>query len=283
LKSLTLLLIFSPIIIFARESELRIQNDSFYFFTSNVIYVPIEASKIEAKNGVTKYLNNDYLQLDIGVSFDLIGLKAKRNTFSFGIDFFTFSNLRSEDNFKFPVDAIDYMFGVNFNLKKSLSEKNVLTSRLRVSLISSHLEDGHIYPVTDTIFTPYVYSKEFLNLAVMSEYSVNRSLSLKSMLAVDYVFSAIPSEISSFSAQFGIELRQYITKIVGVYVSNEVNLANVNSTTNLNESFEAGIAIGKPYSRSVNFYFDYYDGQDYRGQYYGGYFNYKGLGIRFKF
>ncbi len=42
------------------------------------------------------------------------------------MDFFTFSNLRSEDNFKFPVDAIDYMFGVNFNLKKKLSRKKYI-------------------------------------------------------------------------------------------------------------------------------------------------------------
>jgi len=131
LKSITLLLLLLPHINYGKDSSVK--NDSLYFFTSNTLYVPVEASIIEAKNGVTKFLDSKYLTLNIGVSFDLIGLKAKKNTFSFGIDFFTFSNLRSEDNFKFPVDAIDYLFGINFNLKRNLSDRNELTSTYFIS------------------------------------------------------------------------------------------------------------------------------------------------------
>ena len=281
MKSITLLLLILPQIIFGKASTGK--YDSLYFFTSNTVYVPVEASIIEAKNGVTKFIDSKYLTLNIGVSFDLIGLKAKKNTFSFGIDFFTFSNLRSEDNFKFPVDAIDYLFGVNFNLKRNLSERNVLTSRFRISHISSHFEDGHIYERTDTIFTPYVFSKEFLELSVMSNYRINNELYLKSMLGINYIFHAIPDEISSFSGQLGLELRYYITKFLNFYISNDVILASVNSVSNLNESFETGLSFGNINSRALSLYFDYYDGQDYKGQYYGKYLNYTGLGLRFKF
>lgn len=280
MKSITLLLLF--ISQFYIPKDVISKSDSLYFFSSNVLYVPIEASKIEAKNGVTKFLNNEYLELDIGASFDLIGLKARQNTFSFGVDFFTFSNLRSEDNFKFPVDAIDYLFGVNFNLKRKLSEKNTLTSRFRISHISSHFEDGHIYERSDTIFTPVVFSKEFLDLAVMSNYQINENLYFKSMLALNYIFHSIP-DMSKFSGQLGLEFRYSISKIFSYYISNDLNLASVSSSSNFNESFETGLTLGKINSRSVNFYFDYYDGQDYKGQYYGKYLNYTGLGLRFKF
>ena len=281
MKSITLLLLIIPHIIFGKDTAVK--NDSLYFFTSNTLYVPVEASIIEAKNGVTKFIDSKYLTLNIGVSFDLIGLKAKKNTFSFGIDFFTFSNLRSEDNFKFPVDAIDYLFGVNFNLKRNLSERNVLTSRFRISHISSHFEDGHVYDRTDTIFTPYVFSKEFLELSVMSNYRINSELYFKSMLGINYIFHAIPDEISSFSGQLGLELRYYITKFLNFYISNDVILASVNSVSNLNESFETGLSFGNINSRALSLYFDYYDGQDYKGQYYGKYLNYTGLGLKFKF
>lgn len=203
MKSITLLLLLIPQLIFAKDFNSK--KDSLYFFSSNVLYVPVEASIIEAKNGVTKFLNNDYLTLNIGVSFDLMGLKAKADTYSFGIDFFTFSNLRSEDNFKFPVDAIDYLFGVNFNLKKKLSGKNTLTSRFRISHISSHFEDGHIYERSDTIFTPVVFSKEFLDLQVMSNYRISNDLLFKGMLGVDYIFHSIP-DMSDFSGQLGLEV-----------------------------------------------------------------------------
>lgn len=281
MKSITLLLLIIPHIIFGKDTAVK--NDSLYFFTSNTLYVPVEASIIEAKNGVTKFIDSKYLTLNIGVSFDLIGLKAKKNTFSFGIDFFTFSNLRSEDNFKFPVDAIDYLFGVNFNLKRNLSERNVLTSRFRISHISSHFEDGHVYERTDTIFTPYVFSKEFLELSVMSNFRINNELYFKSMLGINYIFHAIPDEISSFSGELGLELRYYITKFLNFYISNDVILASVNSVSNLNESFETGLSFGNINSRALSLYFDYYDGQDYKGQYYGKYLNYTGLGLRFKF
>ena len=281
MKSITLLLLLLPHIIYGKDSSVK--NDSLYFFTSNTLYVPVEASIIEAKNGVTKFTDSKYLTLNIGVSFDLIGLKAKKNTFSFGIDFFTFSNLRSEDNFKFPVDAIDYLFGVNFNLKRNLSDRNVLTSRFRISHISSHFEDGHVYERTDTIFTPYVFSKEFLELSVMSNYRINNELYFKSMIGINYIFHAIPDEISSFSGQIGLEFRYYLTKFLNFYISNDVILASVNSVSNLNESFETGLSFGNINSRALSLYFDYYDGQDYKGQYYGKYLNYTGLGLRFKF
>jgi len=237
----------------------------------------------KSKIGVIKYIDKKNLKLDIGVSFDLIGYRNKNNNYSFGVDFFTFSNLRSEPNFKFTVDAIDYLFGINFNLKKKLFRGPDISHRLRISHLSSHFQDGHIYERNDTIFSPVVFSKEFIDFAVVLEINLSKKLSLKNLLALNYIFHSIPNNNAKVSGQFGIEFRCFIFKMFSTYFSNDLTLASVNSKTNLNENFEAGLSFGGLNSRSVNLYFAYYDGQDYRGQYYGRYLNNKGMGIRIKF
>lgn len=258
-------------------------DDSLYFFTTNAVFVPTETSIIESKIGVTKYTDDDNLKLDIGVSFDLIGLKKKKTTYSFGVDFFTFSNLRSESNFKFPVDAIDYMFGINLNFKKQFSKKTDLSGRFRVSHISSHLEDGHIYENTDTIFTPFVFSKEFLDFAAVADYKLAKNFYLKSLLALNLIFHSIPEDAKGISLQLGIEFKYFLAEIFSLYISDNLGLSSVNSESRLNNNFETGVALGKLNTRSVLLYFTFYDGQDYRGQYYGNYLNNTGLGLRFKF
>ena len=39
---------------------------------------------------------------------------------SFGADLFTYTLLRSQSDFHFPVDAVDYLFGVNFGYVENL-------------------------------------------------------------------------------------------------------------------------------------------------------------------
>ena len=279
--NLTLLLFVATSCIFPAEKISS--NDSLYFFTTNTLFVPTETSIIESKIGVTKYTNDKNLKLDIGVSADLIGLKTNKITYSFGVDFFTFSNLRSESNFKFPVDAIDYMFGINFNFKKALSNKLDLSGRFRISHISAHLEDGHIYENTDTIFTPTVFSKEFLDFAAVADYKLARNFYFKGLLALNYIFHSIPEDAKGISGQLGLEFRYYLTKIFSLYISDNLGLASVNSVSNLNNNFETGVALGMLNTRSVLLYFTVYDGQDYRGQYYGNNLSNTGLGLRIKF
>lgn len=279
-KFFLILLFFTTL---AYSARVYSANDSLYFFTSNTLFAPTETSIIESKIGVTKYTDDDNLKLDIGVSIDLLGLKRKTITYSFGVDFFTFSNLRSESNFKFPVDAIDYMFGINFNFKKHLSKKTDLAGRFRISHISSHLEDGHKYERTDTVFTPYVFSKEFLDFAVVSDYNAAKNLFLKGLLSLNIIFHSIPDEISPVSGQAGFQVRYFLAEILSCYISDNIELASVNSETDFNNNFETGISLGMTGTRSLNFYFTYYVGQDYRGQYYGNYLNNTGLGLRFKF
>ena len=261
----------------------KLNTDSVYFFSTESIFKPLRSNIFEARTGFFKDIGDDYLRLDIGVSFDLVGLKTPESVYSFGADFFTFSNLRSESNFKFPVDAIDYFFGVNFNARKQLSKNTGISGRLRISHISSHLQDGHQYERTDTIFTPLTYSREFLNLAGIYDVRLSKELVMRNFLEAEFLFSSIPDDFGRFSAGQGIEFRYTPAKILTLYLSNGLRLTEVNGEYNLNENLEAGVRIGFAGTRGVNIFFTYYDGQDYKGQYYFRFTNYKAIGFDIDF
>ena len=258
------------------------QHTGIYFFSTEKVFEPTRASVFEPRVGFLKNVTDKNLRLDIGIGIDLIGLHEDDAQYSFGVDAFTFSNLRSESNFKFPVDAIDYFFSVNFNYKRSLKNDLFISSRLRVSHISSHLQDGHVYERADTIFTPFTYSREFLDIAVVMDKFFERSL-IKNLFAVNFLLSTIPDDFCLFSFQYGIEVQYYLHELLSLYFSNDLKLVKVRGKKNLNENLEMGIRIGKYNSRGVNLFFSYYDGQDYKGQYYKRYLNYKAIGMSVDF
>lgn len=257
----------------------KISAQEIYFIHSSELYKPIQASIFESKIGVSSNINNENVKLDIGASVDLIGLRTKNYSASFGAEFFTFSNLRSEDNFKFPVDAIDYYFGVAFNYKRELNPISVISSRLRIAHISSHFEDGHKYIRTDTIFTPVVYSREFIELAGMYDYKIRQCLTLRTMLGANFLMHSIPDDFGKVSFMIGNELRYSINNYFGLYLSNELRSAVVNGNSNFNESFEAGINFGGFANRGINIFYSVYNGQDYKGQYYDKSLNVKSIGM----
>ncbi|MBI2417716.1 MAG: hypothetical protein HYV28_07400 [Ignavibacteriales bacterium] len=82
------------------------------------------------------------IRLDIGNSRDILHYSAEKGvTYSFGADFFTYTKLRGENDFHFPVEAVDYLFGLNAGYKK-LTTHGSYGMRFRFSHISAHLADG---------------------------------------------------------------------------------------------------------------------------------------------
>jgi hypothetical protein len=75
--------------------------------------------------------NNNELSLDIGASLDLVQISFEQTQVGFGVDFGTFSELRREWNFKFPVNAADYIFGINMSYRSPLTKSLDLTGRFR--------------------------------------------------------------------------------------------------------------------------------------------------------
>jgi hypothetical protein len=188
------------------------------------IFDPTKASIYEAKNGFLKDLYHNVLLLQIGTSSDFISFYEGNNIYSIGMDFFTYSNLRTEQNFKFPVDAIDYFFGINFNFCHKSKNENSLSGRLRISHISTHLVDGHKYDNSATINSPFVYSREFLDAALMNQISISKNIFLKNLIAVNFLFHTIPDDFGLISLQYGAEIGYYFNPVLSIYISNDFKL-----------------------------------------------------------
>lgn len=137
---------------------------------------PPYAGKYESRIGGWRESENDKLRLDIGASVDLLSyseanqepgtmvprLSSSSKT-TFGADFFTWTRLRAAGGFKFPVEAVDYYFGLN----ASRHYYNALLSdiRLRVAHISAHLVDGDP-SFTDPAQQYITYSREFVDAMI---------------------------------------------------------------------------------------------------------------------
>ena len=111
-------------------------------FPSDLNIQPFTANILEPKAGFLFSMDNNKLRLDISTSRDIIKWYDDDETISIGADLFTFTRLRSTDNFKFPVETIDYLFGLNAGYKKQAEENREYGIRFRLSHISAHLVDG---------------------------------------------------------------------------------------------------------------------------------------------
>ena len=184
--------------------------DSPVHLTFNKLFEPLLADPMEPRIAVMPKLDKKQLQLDIGQSADLY--QNKERTFAVGIDFGTWSLLNRTSDFKFPVDSIDYLFGINTSfrhqLKDSLLPFDEADFRVRLSHISAHFEDGHYDSAThqwiqgDCPFViPFTYSREFVNLTAALS-----SPGRRVYVGYQYMYHTIPGQISPSSFQAGAEI-----------------------------------------------------------------------------
>ena len=179
--------------------------------TFNTLFKPLLADPTEPRIAVMPWLEKRNLQLDIGSSADLY--QSKNKDFAAGVDFATWSLLKRGDNFKFPVDAIDYLFGINASWKQPVSfgalPFDELSGKIRLSHISAHFEDGHYdatahqwIPSADWNGTvPFTYSREFVNLVVALSSPKHRIYG-----GYQYLYHSLPDGINPHSLQAGVEL-----------------------------------------------------------------------------
>ena len=178
--------------------------------TFNTLFKPLLADPMEPKIAILPWFEKRHLQLDIGSSVDLY--QNDNNNFAAGVDFATWSLLNRGDNFKFPVDAIDYLFGINASWKKPLRigalPFDEISGKIRISHISAHFEDGHYDATTnqwiqaDCPFKiPFTYSREFINLVVALSSPQHRVYA-----GYQYLYHTIPDGINPHSFQTGVEL-----------------------------------------------------------------------------
>lgn len=239
------------------------------FVPSGRLFRPLMANTFEARVGAMIIISQHQLRLDIGNSIDLLGLAINtaqgKQEFTVGADFFTYTLLRKEEGFHFPVDAIDYLFGVNLNYSRPLGS-NMLGARLRVSHISAHFVDGHY----DASFAgwrdrnPLAYSREFFDLVLSYETSLMRYY-----VGANYLLHVDPSWLPPAAFQGGAEFTSgdQIHKNVMAYAAIDVRLVDINGYDAVN-TLQFGVKLGERNGPALDLFASYFSGYSINGEYY---------------
>ena len=249
------------------------------WFPSDLNIQPFIAHFLEPKAGFQYLFGLKKVRIDIGTSRDIIQWNSEEQKFSFGADFFTYTRARSEANFKFPVETIDYLFGVNGGYKNT-SENSEWGARLRFSHISAHLVDGYYDLKSEGWLNgraPFVYSREFFEL--ITYYKI---YSLRVFGGVTYNIHIIPNEIKKgiFQAGFDYYATQLGSESVTPFVAYDFKLNGINKYIG-NNTISAGIKFGKWNERGFSIYYSYISGKSVHGEYFDLSENYSSIGFNF--
>ena len=245
-------------------------------FSENLLFNPLNAYVFEPRIGSIINLNNDNLRLDIGASFDLIRFENNQENLynAIGADFFTYTRLRSEPNFKFPVETSDYFFGINYSNKIIINNLEYAL-RLRISHISSHLVDGFS---NDGIFRqkPFIYSRELIELISILKININENFDLKPILGGKYIFSTTPDSLTKLNYIIGLDysykFNNYIEFIGGIIIQNGENTTNFSLQNGMKIKFikNIGLFIGQYY----------YSGNSIHGMFYNNFDELNSIGFQ---
>ncbi|MCP5063645.1 MAG: DUF1207 domain-containing protein [Ignavibacteriae bacterium] len=272
LKILLLLLLFVQSIYLA-QAETKL-------FPSDLLIKPFTANTLKPKLGFEFKTNKNELSLNIGNSIDILHHKLnQKSTFAFGAELFTYTLLRSQSSFHFPVDAVDYLFGFTFGYKHKI-EKTELGARLRVSHISAHFVDGH-YDHRNEEWrdgrNPNVYSREFLEL--MPFYKIKN---LRMYFGLTYIFSIDPTNIGQDQYQLGFDYfaTNLISNHLTPYIAYDFRLVNIHEYSG-NNNIEAGVKYGFVNGKGISLYLKYFSGYSIHGEYFDVKEKYTAVGFNF--
>ncbi len=253
-------------------------QDKITFFEDDLLIQPFTANLLEPKLGFLFQVGDNELRLDIGNSIDIMRVNLNENEIlSFGGDLFTYTLLRGETDFHFPVDAVDYLFGINAGY---LNRNNDFEfgARLRLSHISAHFVDGH-YDNTLKQWrngrSPRVYSREFFELMPFIKFE-----QLRFYVGITYLINTTPSSIGKDIYQIGFDYfaEDFISDGITPFIAYDFKLENIKTYTGTN-SINAGIKFGKVNGKGFSVYFHYFSGKSVHGEYYDYNKEYSAIGI----
>ncbi|MCW8804271.1 MAG: DUF1207 domain-containing protein, partial [Ignavibacteriaceae bacterium] len=192
--------------------------------------------------------------------------KNKTESFSFGADFFTYTRARSEDNFKFPVETVDYLFGVNGSYKNKMA-RTEWGARLRFSHISAHLVDGYYDTENETWLNgrePFVYSREFFEL--IAYYKIYGA---RFYAGLTYNIHIVPDEIKKGILQVGFDYYPHSLKNSAFipFIAYDFKLTGISEYSG-NNIISVGIKFGEPESRGFSILASYFSGKSVHGEFY---------------
>lgn len=268
--------IFVVFILALSISQLYSQN-KVELFPGSLTINPFTANTLEPKLGFLFHSSENELRLDIGNSVDIVRVTNCMSTYSFGADLFTYTRLRKEENFHFPVDAVDYLFGVNFSYKMKFNRLEAGV-RVRLSHISAHMVDGH-YENTLNVWrdnqNPRVYSREFIELMPYVKFR-----NLRVYAGFTYIFHIDPVYLKKDNYQIGFDyfVPAKLFGLINPYIGYDLKLIHPHAYT-ANNSIVAGLKLGKRFGRGMSLYYQFYSGNSVHGEYFDKKVEYSAIGI----
>lgn len=158
------------------------------------------------------------MRFDIGASPAMF---ARDSTVTIRADFFTLSRMRSAEAMKFPVETIDYWFG----LSGAWAHRELPVSvRLRLAHVSAHFVDGTRWPFVPDSTVP-IYSREFAELLLATTHGPMRVYG-----GLSYIWSNHNPDFSRVIPQIGFELTHRLalqTTVVAAYDGKAVGYQGV--------------------------------------------------------
>lgn len=254
--------------------------------TSILNFRPLVANPYEARMGFIGQPSEERLRMDIGASFDLIEISEDG---TFGIDMMTYTRLRSDGRFKFPVETTDYYFGINSAFRfygnpifGRIFNGSYEQLRIRLAHISSHLIDGYTVN-NEFISPPFVYSREFLEVIYKVDHNLEENLNytgISPYLGVNYIFSKIPNNIESFELITGLELHTYLIKGIVLQAGYNFTLKGFDDTYYGVSNAQAGIRFHLAKGRAIFVGIYAYDGLSMHGMFFNQKDSYIGIGTQ---
>jgi hypothetical protein len=214
-----------------------------------------------------------HLRLDIGYRWNVTSIALGDSTIApliIDSDFFTLTQLRSEGNLKFPVETVDYWFGLGAHWKH-----NEWEMRLRLAHVSTHLVDG--LANADGTFEqqkPFVYSREFVELMAGPRWGIVRPY-----VGLTYVWSTQPVNVGRLIPQVGCDLRlptPYGQIVAGIDARRTV----FNEVASVASVLQAGFNLGGGQGASTSISIMRYDGRSVHGMFANRFDHYWALAIQ---
>ncbi|MFA6468342.1 MAG: DUF1207 domain-containing protein [Bacteroidota bacterium] len=251
----------------------------FSFASGPLLFKPLTANTFEPRLGLIWHMDGNRLRLDIGNSVDMVQYRFEtgQQLLTFGSDFFTYTLLQGEKNFHFPVDAVDYLFGVNINYADTLDHA-VLSSRLRLSHISAHFVDGHFegsFGRWKNGHNPRVYSREFFDLTV--GYEPVRTF--RGYLGIVYLWHVDPTTINPLFGYAGGEYHHTLNTLFSGFAAYQCTLSDLLPK----HEIYAGIKLGEWNGRGTKFFYTFFSGNNIHGEYFDRTDVYSGVGFTIDF
>ena len=242
-----------------------------------LLFKPLIANPFEPRIGTMYQFGDNKLRLDIGHSFDLMQLDSDAvHEVRLGGDFFTFTRLRSEGKLKFPVETVDYFFGIN----GSAAWKNGNTHhylRARLAHISAHLTDGLANDSARLNPRPFVYSREFLDITGAAVWR-----HIRFYVGCNFIFSnhKLNESVNRIIPQVGFEYSKPLIGAATWFIAYDGKVSGVGDSTSFIHAVQAGISIPQfnNYQLIISAY--YYRGQSMHGLFYDTTDDYFGVGFQ---